>query len=132
MIYIIYQLKQYILVETLPTVSRSLCEKQTAQLNCPENYHIELNSMFYGRVDNDSCDDSNIFTLDCPTPDGALSKLRGLCEGRTTCNFEARSELWGDNCRSTFKAANVSFTCHCKYLQRLRQLTKGAVEPVLK
>lgn len=45
---------------------------------------------------------------------GAVDLSREVCDGRQTCWFEARSNIWGDNCPNTFKFATAVYTCQCK------------------
>lgn len=89
------------------------CELDTRLLSCDDDTHLAINTLFYGRSDNTTClrPDKNIATLNCPTPNGAIDVARRVCEGRTECYVEAISDIWGDNCPSTYKYLKVNYSC---------------------
>ena len=43
--------------------------------------------------------------------DPPWTKLRQLCEGKTTCSLSASNSLVGDPCRGTRKYLEVHYTC---------------------
>ena len=95
-------------------VKVNLCEGESRSLSCPSNYHLRIDSVFFGRKDLTTCPHSDIYTSNCPTPPGALKTVRHRCNGRNDCVFEAKSEILGDSCKETHKAASVTYTCQGK------------------
>ena len=101
--------------DQLEPVRENICEWQVRQMLCPEFYFLRVRDIFFGRVDPNICPHDNILNTNCQTPEGALEKAQRVCDGRTSCWFEAKSWVWGDNCEDTFKTGSVEYSCQCKY-----------------
>ncbi len=101
----------------------SVCEGEAAALRCPAYQNIHINSVFYGRQDRETCVSTcnTRFGFTCPhqffastsctshTVDGVV---RGLCQGRNSCDFHATNEvLGGDPCFGIYKYFAVDYTC---------------------
>ena len=92
-----------------------MCESEVQHLNCPTNYHLRIEKVYYGREDNITCPHTEIYTNDCKTPENAFETVLGVCNGREKCVFEARSESLGDSCPDTFKSAGIQYVCQSEY-----------------
>lgn len=94
----------------------TLCERQVRHLECPADYHLRINTVFYGRNDKTTCPNGlNTNNTNCPSVPSLEIKMRTVCDGRPSCWFEALSRIWGDNCNGTSKVGITEYTCQCEF-----------------
>ena len=85
-------------------------------MTCPPGYSLCIEDVQFGRWDNNTCVNEavNDTSFDCPTPEGTLEKVQGVCDGRADCWYEARVQLFDDPCPGMYKQSDITFTCQSK------------------
>ena len=108
--------KPYVCISEETSYVAAACQPKFTDTNCGDSLGLALriDSVFFGREDNETCPHESILTLDCPTPAGALVKAKKTCNGRESCLLGASIPQWGDPCPGTNKYFRVEHHCQRK------------------
>ena len=91
-----------------------LCEHRGSdRITCGSGTHIHVLWANYGRTVGGQTCPGAVYTTECRAG-SSLSKVRQLCEKKTTCNLHASNSVFGDPCRGTVKYLEVHYTCGTK------------------
>ncbi|KAH3796119.1 hypothetical protein DPMN_149686 [Dreissena polymorpha] len=88
-----------------------LCEWQSAYLACPAGEVLDVTSGVFGRTRGNSiCPSHNVENQTCTSPT-STGIVKGLCDGKPTCQLSASIYIYGDPCPATFKYLEVDHDC---------------------
>ena len=100
-------------VFTAGLFSALACEGYKLNLVCPGEEVLHINSLEYGRSDNDTCQHPSINMTDCVTSE-PLEQVSNLCNGRPDCSIFIYNNLLGDPCPGTYKYLLLDHLCGSK------------------
>lgn len=87
-----------------------ICEGYQKTLKCPSNHHVDITMGFYGRRNNVTCFRGRVSNTRC-SASGVKSKLSEVCKGRTVCDVDSNSSVFGDPCWRTSKYLQLKYRC---------------------
>ena len=97
-----------------PIDSTHICEGGKKTITCSEpRTSIEITYANYGRTSTDICTDTPHPTsrTDCGPNANHLGIVKNKCDGKTSCELEAKNSVFGDTCPGTYKYLEVDFKC---------------------
>ena len=106
----------FVLFSFIQLDSTHVCEGGKKTISCSEpRTSIEITYANYGRTSTDICTDTPHPTskTDCvPGPNADhLGIVKNKCDGKTSCELEAKNSVFGDTCGGTYKYLEVDFKC---------------------
>ncbi|MEW5316319.1 MAG: hypothetical protein WDW38_007698 [Sanguina aurantia] len=88
------------------------CENDSFTLSCPNGARLSIQSSYYGRSDNTTCDGrynaSNAVVDDTYCVEGVQSQIAASCDGQHSCTLTSD---FSDPCVGILKYAVVSYAC---------------------
>lgn len=91
------------------------CEGSSVNYICPDGYTMNIQSVTYGRRDNETCvsdvpRNQTVFE-DCDI-EGADDIVESLCNGKNSCLFTIDNNTFGgSSCDNVYKYIDTLFTC---------------------
>lgn len=87
------------------------CEGEFRFLTCPFDTVIMVESTFYGRADNITCQhDTAMIDLNCSSAH-ILDDVTEICGSRVNCDLEVIASVLGDPCPGTYKYLTMTYQC---------------------
>ena len=86
------------------------CEHNDLNITCGNDDYIRIKYANYGRLDNSTCESSEILNDNCMA-NGSLDMVEARCDGFQSCNIIASNDIFGDPCGHTHKYLEVRYSC---------------------
>ncbi|XP_073982800.1 uncharacterized protein isoform X2 [Rhodnius prolixus] len=89
-----------------------VCDFEEMILSCPDNYHIDVLSAMYGKIDNRYCYQRHKRVDNCEANSlTTLNQVRKKCNRLQYCSLMAHSKMLGNPCKGIRKYLEVTYRC---------------------
>uniref|UniRef100_T1HTN3 SUEL-type lectin domain-containing protein n=1 Tax=Rhodnius prolixus TaxID=13249 RepID=T1HTN3_RHOPR len=89
-----------------------VCDFEEMILSCPDNYHIDVLSAMYGKIDDRYCYQRHKRVDNCEANSlTTLNQVRKKCNRLQYCSLMAHSKMLGNPCKGIRKYLEVTYRC---------------------
>ncbi|XP_065063645.1 rhamnose-binding lectin-like isoform X2 [Rhopilema esculentum] len=95
-----------------PVKEARVCEGEGVSIDCTGDAAIQISSAMFGRLSLAHCEQwyGTHWRTDCRSP-VSLTKMKKLCDGKSSCFVYANTGVFGDPCKGTEKYLEVTYRC---------------------
>ncbi|KAK9512857.1 hypothetical protein O3M35_001182 [Rhynocoris fuscipes] len=92
--------------------TKSACENEVLDINCPDGSYLWISNAIYGRMNPIICSGANrnVRSNRCKS-DKSMSVVESRCDNLQHCRVPANNQMFGDPCYGTYKYLEVDYQC---------------------